>query len=125
MNATVLNELSNRIIGCAIKVHKALGPGYIEKIYAGALAHEFTKNKIRFSRELAIKVKYDDLYLGEQRLDFVVEDELVLEIKAVYELNNFHMAQTLSYLKAAGKRLGLILNFARTKLEIKRVVAGL
>jgi GxxExxY protein len=122
MNTEGINKLSNLIIGNAIKVHKALGPGFIEKLYSKALAHEFTNGKIKFIQEKSIKVKYDGIFLGEQRIDFIVEDEIVLEMKAVYEINNFHMAQILSYLKAADKRLGLILNFSRSRLEIKRVV---
>lgn len=122
MESGQINDLSNRIIGYAINVHKALGPGFTEKIYTRALAYELEKNKIKFTQEKSIKVKYEGLLLGMHRLDFLIEDEIILEAKAVYEINNFHMAQTLSYLKAADKKLGLILNFSRSKLEIKRVV---
>ena len=117
-----INELSNKIIGYAIRVHKSLGPGFIEKIYAKALAYELKKNGIKFNQEKSIKVRYEGLLLGEHRLDFLIEDEIILEIKAVYEINNFHMAQVLSYLKATNKKLGLILNFSRSRLEIKRAV---
>ena len=122
MDAKEINELSNRVIGCAIKVHRGLGPGFVEKIYAKALEHELKTHDIPFSREASIAVKYEGRLVGTQRLDFLVEDEIVLEAKALYEINNFHMAQVLSYLKATEKRLGLILNFARTRLQIKRVV---
>lgn len=122
METDGINDLSNRVIGCGIKVHKVLGPGFIEKIYSKALAYELGKSAIKFTRETTIRVKYEDVLLGEQRLDFLVEDELIMEIKAVFEINDFHMAQMLSYLKAANKKLGLILNFAKTTLEIKRVV---
>lgn len=125
MTPEKINKLSNEVIGFAIKIHKTLGPGFIEKIYAKALAYELEKNKIKFAREKTIKVKYEDMFLGEHRLDFIIEDEIILETKAVYEINNFHMAQTLSYLKATNKRLGLILNFSRSKIEIKRVVYNL
>jgi GxxExxY protein len=87
-----INELSNRIIGYAIKVHKSLGPGFVEKIYSKALSYELEKNKVKFTREKLIKVKYEGLLLGEHRLDFLIEDEIILEIKAVYEINNFHIA---------------------------------
>ncbi len=125
MNAEQINELSNKIIGYAIQIHKTLGPGFVERIYAKALAHEFKKNRINFTQEKSIKIKYDSTLLGEHRLDFLIEDEVILEIKAVFEINNFHMAQILSYLKATNKKLGLILNFSRSKLEIKRVVFNL
>lgn len=121
METEQINELSNKIIGYAIKVHKAIGPGFIEKMYTKALAYELEKDKIKFTKEKLIKVKYEGLLLGEHRLDFLIADEIILEIKAVYEINNFHMAQMLSYLKATNKRLGLILNFSRSRLEIKRV----
>lgn len=122
MNSEQINGLSNKIIGYAIKVHKSLGPGFIEKIYAKALTYELEKDKVKFTREKSIKVKYEGILLGEHRLDLLIEDELIIEIKAVYEINNFHLAQMLSYLKATNKKLGLILNFSRSKLEIKRVV---
>ncbi|MFH1202231.1 MAG: GxxExxY protein [Candidatus Omnitrophota bacterium] len=125
MTLEQINELSNKIIGFAIKVHKALGPGFVEKVYVKALIFELEKNKIKFTQEKSIKVKYENLLLGQHRLDFLIEDEIILEIKAVYEINNFHMAQMLSYLKAADKKLGLILNFSRSKLEIKRVAYNL
>ena len=88
------------------------------------MAHELDKNDIKFLQEKTVRVKYDGLILGDQRLDFLVEDEVILEIKAVYEINNFHMAQMLSYLNAADKKLGLVLNFSRPRLQIKRVVHG-
>lgn len=122
MNTGQINELSNKIIGYAIKVHKSLGPGFIEKIYAKALIYELEKDKIKFTREKTIKIKYEEMFLGEYKSDFLIEDEIILETKAVYEINNFHMAQTLSYLKATNKKLGLILNFSRARLQIKRVV---
>jgi GxxExxY protein len=122
MEKEQVNELSNKLIGCAIRVHRTLGPGFIEKIYGRALSYEFDKNKIKFIPEKSIKVKYENILLGQHRLDFLVEDEIILETKAVYEINNFHMAQMVSYLKATNKKLGLILNFSRSTLQIKRVV---
>mgnify|MGYP001590147971 CR=1 FL=1 len=125
METEQINKLSNKVIGLAIKVHKALGPGFVEKIYSKALAYELEKAKIKFTEEKIIKVKYENLLMGGHRLDFLIEDEIILEIKAVYEINHFHMAQMLSYLKATNKKLGLILNFSRSKLEIKRVAYNL
>ena len=123
--AEAVNELSKQVIGCGIRVHKALGPGFVEKVYAKALAHELGKQGIDFAREQVVRVAYDGLLVGEHRLDFLVDDEIVLEVKAVYGINPFHLAQTLSYLKATNKRLGLIVNFARARLEVKRVANGL
>ena len=90
-------------------------------MYAKALQHEFHERKIPFTVEQSIRVKYKSQLLGTHRLDLVVVEAVVVELKAVYEINNFHIAQMLSYLKASGERLGLILNFSRGKLDIKRV----
>lgn len=122
MNRDELDKLANRIIGIAIEIHKILGPGFVEKIYEKALAYELDKNKIKYDQEKVIKVKYKDLLLGDQRIDFLIEDELILELKSASVITEVYKAQILSYLKAANKRLGLILNFGREQLEIKRVV---
>ena len=117
-----LSPLTKEIIGSAIAVHRALGPGFTERIYAKALQHELRERKIPFLTEQPIRVRYKDQLLGTHRLDLIVHEEVVVELKAVYEINNFHIAQMLSYLKAGGKGLGLILNFARGTLAIRRVV---
>ena len=122
MNRNELDKLANRIIGIAIEIHKILGPGFAEKIYEKALVCELDKNGIRYSKEKVIKVKYKDLLLGDQRIDFLIEDELILELKSASMIAEVYKAQILSYLKAANKRLGLILHFGRERLEIKRVV---
>ncbi|MFH1023036.1 MAG: GxxExxY protein [Planctomycetota bacterium] len=116
------SALTSDVIGAAIDVHKALGPGFSEKLYARALQTELRARRVSFTTEQTIRVNYRDRFLGSHRLDLVVNDLLVVELKTVFEINRFHMAQILSYLKASGKRVGLILNFARGCLEIKRVV---
>ena len=113
---------TDKIISLAINVHKKLGPGFIEKIYEKALGHELEKSKINFKKQKQIKVKYDDVLLGDQRLDFLINNEVIVELKAVSEINEIHLAQMISYLKAASMKVGLILNFAKNKLGIKRVV---
>lgn len=121
MERKEIDSLVNKVIGIAIEIHKSLGPGFIESIYAKALAYELKEADISSNREKIITVRYKNLILGQHRLDFLVEDELILEIKAIYEITKFQLAQVLSYLKAADKRLAIILNFARGRLEIKRV----
>ena len=116
-----INELSNKVIGCAIMVHGSLGSGFREEIYSRALSYELRKRAISFAREISIKISYEGLSLGEHRLDFLIEDELILEIKATTDINSFHVAQLLSYLKATNKRLGLLLNFSTPILQIKRI----
>ncbi len=122
MSRDGLDKLTERIIGLAIKVHKTLGPGFVEKIYEKAMAYEFKQNKIGFREQAEIRVKYEKIELGHQRIDFLVEDEIIVELKCVSEISEIHEAQILSYLKTANRRVGLILNFARKKLDIKRMV---
>ena len=122
MDQDELNKLTNKIIGIAIEVHKTLGPGFDEKIYSNALDEEFNRARVRYNRERIVDVKYKNKKIGEKRIDFLIEDELILELKAVDGIGRLYLAQMISYLKALDKRLGLILNFASGKLEIKRVV---
>ncbi|MBL7131532.1 MAG: GxxExxY protein [Candidatus Omnitrophica bacterium] len=116
-----LSKLTEKIIGCAIVVHKELGPGFVEKIYQGALAKEFSKNKVVYEKEKKVVVNYDNKAVGYQIMDFIVDDKVVVELKAVSELSNIHIGQMVSYLKAIRLEIGLILNFAKSKIEIKRV----
>ncbi|MCK4575375.1 GxxExxY protein, partial [candidate division WOR-3 bacterium] len=99
MDREQLNKLTEKIIGLAIKVHKKLGPGFVERIYEKALAYEFKKANINFREQVDIKVKYEDIELGYQRVDFIVE-EVIVELKSVSEISEIHEAQLLSYLKA-------------------------
>jgi GxxExxY protein len=120
--AEELNDLSNRIIGIAIDIHKKLGPGFQEKIYEEALLTEFKKATIGFERQKVVRVDYEGQGLGNQRIDLILDGEVILEIKACTKIIPIHRDQLISYLKTADKKLGLILNFGRSKLEIKRVV---
>ncbi len=122
MKQSELNTLSNEVIGLAIRVHKELGPGFDEKIYSRAFEEELSKAKVKFDKESSIEVKYRDKKIGDKRVDFIIDSELILEIKAVEEIENVHLAQLLSYLKAIDKRLGLVLNFGSARLGIRRVV---
>jgi len=118
--AEELNDLSNHIIGIAIDIHKKLGPGFQEKIYEEALLTEFKKSGIGYEKQKVVRVNYDGQDLGNQRIDLLVDDQIILEIKACTKIIRIHRDQVISYLKTANKKL--ILNFGRSKLEIKRVV---
>ncbi|MDI7261247.1 MAG: GxxExxY protein [Thermodesulfobacteriota bacterium] len=120
--ADELNDLSHRIIGIAIDIHKKLGPGFQEKIYEEALLREFEKSGIGYEKQRIVRVDYNGLGLGNQRIDLLVNGEVILEIKACTKIIPIHRDQVISYLKTADKKLGLILNFGRSRLEIKRVV---
>ena len=115
-------ELSKRIIGAAIRVHRELGPGFLESIYEQALKVEFAENNLHFDSQKEIKIKYMGVEVGQHRLDLLAENQIIIEIKAVKELIDIHFAQLRSYLKATGLKVGLLLNFAKPTLEIKRVV---
>ncbi len=116
------SELTDKIIKLAIDVHKTLGPGFVEKIYQRALYLEFKKSGLRFNRERKVSIIYRGANLGYEQVDFDIENKVLVEVKAISEINAIHIAQVISYLKASKKKVGLILNFAKPKLEIKRVI---
>lgn len=116
-----LEELTGKIIGAAIRVHKELGPGYVESVYEEALVLELAAAGIPFERQKLIRVYYLGQLVGEQRLDLLVDKTVVVELKAVSELLDIFFARTRSYLKALDLKHGLILNFATMPLTIKRV----
>lgn len=119
-----LNNITDKVIGIAIEVHKTLGSGFVERIYELALRYEFGNSDLGFELQKQIKVQYKNIELGFQQIDFLIENEIVVELKVVNEINDIHIAQLLSYLKTMNRRLGLVLNFAKPTLEIKRVVNG-
>jgi len=116
------SELTGRIIGAAIGVHKKLGPGHVEKIYQRALTRELFKQGLRAQSQVKVEILYDGGRVGFQVLDLVVGGRVAVELKAVSEVSDLHVSQVISYLKATGLQVGLILNFAKGKLEIKRVI---
>jgi GxxExxY protein len=115
-------DLSRKIIGAAIEVHRALGPGFLENIYEEALKVEFSEHGLSFEAQKEIKIEYLEVVVGQHRLDLVVENKIIVELKAVKELTDIHFAQLRSYLKATGLKIGLLLNFSKPRLEIRRVV---
>ena len=121
-----LDSLARQVIGAAIEVHRHLGPGFSERVYEEALAMEFESRGIPFERQPAVRVHYKGCVVGEGRPDFVVGGSLVVEIKAVVAVAPVHHAQVISYLKALGSGLGLLLNFreAVMRRSINRVVWG-
>jgi len=117
------DELTEKIIGAAIEVHRILGPGLLESIYEEALAIELDLRSIPFRRQVEIDVQYKGHTIKGQRLDLLVEGQVVVELKSVTNLPEVAMAQVLSYLKASGLKRGLLLNFGAPKLidGIKRI----
>jgi GxxExxY protein len=115
-------ELSKRIIGAAINVHRELGPGFLESIYEEALKIELPRLGLHYDSQKEIMIKYLSVEVGLHRLDLLIENVIIVELKAVTKLADIHFAQLRSYLKATGLKVGLLLNFAKPTLEIKRVV---
>lgn len=115
-------ELSRNIIGAAIKVHRELGPGFLENIYEEALKIELSEHNLKYECQKEISIKYQGKDIGTHRLDLLVEDHIIKELKTVRELAEIHFAQLRSYLKATAMKVGLLLNFAKPTLEIKRIV---
>ena len=121
---SALNALTERIIGCAYRVGNALGSGFVEKVYENALAIELQKEGLEARQQASIQVRYQGELVGEFAADLLVENQVIVELKAVKALDEVHVAQCLNYLKASGLRLCLLLNFGKPKVEIKRVVLG-
>ncbi len=117
-------ELTGRIIGAAIEVHKALGPGFLESVYENAMAVELRQQDIPFQRQLSVPILYRGVEVGLHRLDLFVADVIVVELKAIRDLEPVHYSVVRSYLRAVNRRHGLLLNFARHTLEPKRVSAA-
>ena len=119
-----LDETTSAVIGAALEAHRVLGPGFLETVYEEAMAVEFGLRGIPFERQKPINVSYKGHPIGEGRLDFFVQDSVIVELKAAEKLLPIHQAQLMSYLKAAGCRLGLLINFHERLLKdgVRRVV---
>jgi len=116
-------ELSDRIIGLAIEVHKVLGNGFLEKVYENSIMIELGSNNIKSKNQFPIPVLYKEKIVGEYYCDILVEDEIVLELKVAKNIEPIHEAQLLHYLKATGIKVGYIINFGQAeKLQFKRMV---
>ena len=113
-------ELTHAIIGCAMKVHRALGNGFPEAIYQRAMAIELKKQGLKYAREQEMKIFYDGIQIGTRRVDFFVEGTTLVELKAVIKLDDAHLAQAINYCHAFNLPSGLLLNFGGKSLEFKR-----
>lgn len=112
------NELGERLLGCALKVHRALGPGLLENAYEACLAHELSRAGIQHERQVALPIVYDEVRIDlGYRLDLLVENKVIVELKSVRSLTDVHRAQLLGYLRLGGYRLGYLLNFNVTMLK--------
>lgn len=121
-NEYPLSDLTGRVIGCAMEVHRIIGNGFQEVIYQRALAIEMTQNDISFSREHEMDIYYKGQRIGLRRVDFFVEGKIMLELKAVVQLDDMHLAQAINYLEIYGLDIGLLINFGNRSLQFKRVM---
>jgi len=116
-----LTPITDRIIGAAMKVHTTLGPGFLEKVYENSLSIELQKSGLLAEQQRALAVYYQGILVGQYVADIVVENQILIELKATRAIEDVHKAQLLSYLKTTGLKLGLILNFGAASLQIKRM----
>lgn len=118
------SELTSKIIGCAMTVHRALGNGFQEVIYQRALEIEMADNGIKFSRVHEMPIYYKQQQIGTRRVDFLVEGVVSVELKAIIKLEDVHFAQAINYLEAYDLEVGLLINFGAKSLEFKRLLNG-
>ena len=116
------SELTGRIIGCAMEVHEILGNGFQEVIYQRALEIEMSLQNIGFKREVEMPIFYKEESIGSRRADFLVEDKICVELKAIISLEDVHLAQAINYLEAYNLEIGLLINFGSKSLQFKRLV---
>jgi GxxExxY protein len=120
----IYRDLSYQIMGAIFEVHKELGPGFLEAVYEKALIEEFAKKAMKVETQRVIDVIYKGKKIGVHRLDMIVEGKVVVELKTVERFSTYHTAQMLSYLKASGHKLGILVNFSKAKVEYRRIVMG-
>jgi len=120
----LFKDITEKIIGVAIEVHKILGPGLLEGIYEEAVVYELGSKNIKYERQKEIALKYKDTEVGKHRIDLLVEDKIIVELKSVESLHPIHEAQMITYLKATNKRVGLLINFNVEQLKngIRRII---
>jgi len=121
MREEIKDELTYKIIGCAMKIHNTLGNGFQEVIYQRCLAIEMEKQGLGFAREEEMPIFYEDVQVGTRRADFVVENQVIVELKAIIKLEDVHLAQGLNYLQAYKMDKGLLINLGSKSLEVKRL----
>ena len=114
-------EITHKIIGCAMKVHGTLGNGFQEVIYQRALAIEMEKQGLTFQREMNMTIYYEGFDIGTRRVDFFVEENIMVELKALIKIEDVHLAQAMNYCQAYNLPIGLLINFGAKSLEFKRV----
>lgn len=119
---SAINSKTERILSAAFRISNKLGAGFLEKVYENALAYELTKSGFRVEPKGPIDVYYEGIIVGQYVADLIIDDEVLIEVKAVKCFDDIHLAQCLNYLKAIDKTICLLLNFGTTRVEVKRIV---
>lgn len=122
MSSYAHGAVTEKIIGCAYRVANELGIGFLEKVYENALAYEMEKAAICFKQQVPLIVRYAEIVAGEYVADFIVENSIVVELKAIKKLEPTHFAQCMNYLRSTNMSIALLINFGHQKVEIKRIV---
>ncbi len=117
-----LNTITRKVIGCAFQVSNQLGPGFLEKVYENAMAIELAKCGLKHEQQVVLKFHYQGVVVGDYIADLLIEDAILVELKAVDALSTIHAAQCLNYLKATDLKLCLLMNFGTQKVQIKRII---
>ena len=115
-------ELVYKIVGCAMKVHRELGYGFLEKVYENSMMVLLAKENIKAKQQFPVPVHFENTVVGEYFADVMIENKILVELKTVEKISNVHFAQLLNYLKATGIKLGLLINFGPRKLEYERII---
>ena len=118
----LFQDITEKIIGCAVSVHKELGPGFLESIYQEAMAYELARQKVSFGKEVPVNITYKGRIVGFHKIDLLVEDKIVVELKAVKSLDDIHFVTVRSYLRATRLKVALIINFSTLTITVKRVL---
>lgn len=116
------SDITEKIIGCAMKVHQKMKAGYVESVYQKCLAIELKKANLPFLQEVEVPIYYDEILVGKRRVDFLVEEKIIVELKALSELTGQHLAQTINYLETHNLEVGLLINFGAKSLQFKRLI---
>lgn len=119
---TETNRITQQVIGCAYTVSNTLGCGFLEKVYENALAYELHKTGLRVAQQYSIQIHYDGAIVGDYTADLLVENCVLVELKAVQTLDEIHMAQCLNFLKATALPICLLINFGKPRVEIRRIL---
>ncbi len=115
-------ELAYKIVGCAMEVHKTLGVGFVESVYENAMIEEFKRQNIQFEVQKQYQVVYKGKFIKDFYCDLIVEEKIIIELKAIKQLGNIERAQVINYLKVTGLELGLLINFGETSLKTERII---